>query len=113
MAKEGKEQPLPEYLATDVDPSEGFGLSGIRQVSLAEIPFEPGTLPAKKSKVDQRQTLLVTWEQNPVRNVTLINTTPSSTPHTTKPLTLASLQEITGPLNGERSPMQLASRDSV
>lgn len=47
LAKQGKSQPLPEYLASDVDPSGRFWLVGNPESEFGvEIPFEPGNLPA-------------------------------------------------------------------
>ena len=107
LAKEGKGQPLPEYLATDVDPSGKFWLVGNPASEFGvEIPFEPGTLPAKKSKSGSKINAAgylgaeSCQECHADKYDTFIHTAHHQTSR------LASLQEITGPLNGERSQMR-------
>ena len=84
---------------------ESFGLSGIRQVSLAwRYPSSPERYLRKNLKVDQRQTLYLGAESCQECHADKYDTFIHTAHHQTS--RLASLQEITGPLNGERSQMR-------
>lgn len=106
LAKQGKGQPLPDYLATDIDPSGKFWLVGHPAVEFGvEIPFEPGNLPVPKSRQGSKKNAAGFLGADSCRecHADKYETFVETAHHRTS--RLASLDEISGPLQGSRNRM--------
>ena len=107
LAKQSKGQPLPEYLASDVDPYGRFWLVGNPESEFGvEIPFEPGNLPAVKSERGARPNKAgflgaeSCQECHADKYESFIETAHHRTSR------VATLDEISGPLSGGKNRMR-------
>ena len=108
LAQAGKGQPLPEYLATEIDPAGKFWLVGNPNSEFGvEIPFQPGSLPAPKKEEGSRENLsgflgaAACQSCHPDKYETFVETAHHRTSR------IASVDEISGPLTDEgRNRMQ-------